>query len=216
MAALQAAPGQQVRRGRAGTSALSSLLTHRLPAPDPPLESPPPARPAASHLQGGRSAAPSPPSRSPDPSSTHRPGGCGAGGAIAAAAAAASAHPGAAGAGAQRRSHQAAEGAAPSAGHLGLAPRLPPAPSPPRWLPCALGPAAPVLRTPFCRQGPTGRGAGGLGRNDKSGGANSTRRPKGSWSQRGKHGGMGRWASCQPSARLHSQLWGPTGPLGCS
>lgn len=43
--------------------------------------------------------------------------------------AAASAHPGSRGElGARRRSHGAAEGAAPSAGHSGLAPRLPPHP----------------------------------------------------------------------------------------
>lgn len=134
-----------------------------LPTLPVPVESPPPG-PAASHLQGGRSAAPSAPSRIPDPSSTHRPGGCRAGGtiAIAAAAAAASAHPGAAGAGGAERSHRAAEGAAPSTGHLGLAPRLPSHPHHLAGLLVAGAGCSPPAGLPYVGNGRPRKGAGGL------------------------------------------------------
>lgn len=128
--------------------------------------------------------------------------GCRAGGTIAIAAAAASAHP------RSRRSW----GRRGAVTELRRAPPPPPtprpgtppalAPSPPRWPPCALGTAAPRPRAPLCRQRTTGRGAGGLGRNEKSGGANSTRRPKGSWSQRDApwHGRVGFLPALRPPA----------------
>lgn len=62
--------------------------------------------------------------------------------------------------GAQRRSHRAAEGAAPSTGHPGLAPRLPSHPHHLAGLLVRWGRLLPVLRAPFCRQRPADRKRG--------------------------------------------------------
>lgn len=210
MAARQAAPGQQVRRGPAGTSAVRSLLTHRHPVPDPPcppgvassgalgfspagwpqrrpfssISQPrPQLHPLPGRMQGARDAGLEAPSPSPLPPPPRIPGAAGAGGAEAQSPSC----------GGRRPLHR----------HPGLAPRLPSHPHHLAGLLVRWGRLRPVLRAPLCRQRrTTGRGAGGLGRNEKSGGANSTRRPKGSWSQRDApwHGRVGFLPALRPPA----------------
>lgn len=232
MAAPQAAPGAQVRGGRAWTRVARSSLTRWLPGarPPSPAEAPPPGARAASHLPGGRSAAPPPPSRSPDPSSARLGEGCRATGIIAIAAA--SAHPGSRGEpGARRRRHGAAEGAAPSAGHSGPAPSLRCAPSPPRAPPRAPGgcaaarppSSARARRAPGSRIGRSGspapwgslglpgRRASGLGNEEeKGGGTDGTQRPTRGltsqggtpWNGRGGGPTLPRRRVCGPPWRL--------------
>lgn len=207
-AAPQAAPGQQVRRGRAGTSAARSLLTHRLAVPDPPC-----SRGVAS--SGARSFSPAGwPRRRPFSSISqprpqlHPPPGRMQGWRH---------HR-------HRRCRLRASRSRRSWGRRGAVTELRRAPPPPpdtqAWHPacprtlttslaslCAGAGGSPSSGLPSVGSGrPTGRGAGGLGRNLKSGGANSTRRPKGSRSQRDApwHGPVG----FLPALRLHSRLWG--------
>lgn len=152
MVSPQASPGAQVRRGRARTHAAAGSLTRR-PSRSPRGRPPPGARglspawwpqrrPSSSISQPGPQLRP-PPRRMPSwRHHGHR------------RRLRASREPRRAGA--RRRSHGDAEGAAPSAGHSGSVPRLPPRPGRLAGLVGYRGRQLPPPRPPF----PAPRGLG--------------------------------------------------------